>query len=174
MVVLRACRRWRALTLSHTRSRRSRPSSGRSSGRPTPGHIFVGKNRLSDAFALSAIEHIARDLTSAVTSDEPAARGGMIYASLLAGLAFGTAGTTLAHAIQYPVGAATATPHGLGVGVVLPYVLAYQPQRPRRCACELGAALGAGPGADDAIAAWHGCARRRGDSSLAGGHRCAP
>ena len=117
-----------------------------------PGHIFVGKNRLSDAFALSAIEHIARDLASAVTSDEPAAREGMLYASLLAGLAFGTAGTTLAHAIQYPVGAATATPHGLGVGVVLPYVLAFNRSVRAAALASVGAALGAGPGADDAIA----------------------
>jgi alcohol dehydrogenase len=117
-----------------------------------PGHIFVGKNRLSDAFALSAIEHIARDLAGAVTSDEPAAREGMLYASLLAGLAFGTAGTTLAHAIQYPVGAATATPHGLGVGVVLPYVLAYNRGVRAAALASVGIALGAGPGADEAIA----------------------
>ena len=116
-----------------------------------PAHIFVGKNRLSDVFALAAIEHIARDLASAVT-DEPAAREGMLYASLLAGLAFGTAGTTLAHAIQYPVGAATATPHGLGVGVILPYVLAFNRGVRADALTSVGAALGVGPDADAAIA----------------------
>ena len=34
--------------------------------------------------------------------------------ALAAGCAFGTAGTAAAHAIQYPVGALTHTPHGLG------------------------------------------------------------
>jgi alcohol dehydrogenase class IV len=47
----------------------------------------------------------------------------MAYASLLAGMAFGAAGTHLSHAIQYPVGALTHTPHGLGTGMMLPYVM---------------------------------------------------
>jgi alcohol dehydrogenase len=76
----------------------------------------------------------------------------MLYASLLAGLAFGTAGTTLAHAIQYPVGAATATPHGLGVGGILPYVLAFNRGVRADALTSVGAALGVGPDADDAIA----------------------
>ena len=47
----------------------------------------------------------------------------MARGSLLAGIAFGAAGTHLSHAIQYPVGAMTKTPHGLGTGALLPYVL---------------------------------------------------
>ena len=35
------------------------------------------------------------------------------------------AGTAAAHALQYPVGALTHTPHGVGVGVLLPYVMAF-------------------------------------------------
>ena len=45
--------------------------------------------------------------------------------ALAAGCAFGTAGTAAAHAIQYPVGALTHTPHGLGVATMLPYVMNY-------------------------------------------------
>ena len=36
---------------------------------------------------------------------------------------FGSTGTHLCHALQYPIGAATHTPHGLGVGLLLPYAL---------------------------------------------------
>jgi Alcohol dehydrogenase, class IV len=38
-------------------------------------------------------------------------------------MAFGSAGTHLAHALQYPIGALTKTPHGLGTGMLLPYVM---------------------------------------------------
>jgi alcohol dehydrogenase len=62
----------------------------------------------------------------------------MMLGSTMAGLAFGTAGTAAAHAIQYPVGALTHTAHGLGVAAILPYVMAYN-----RPACEAGfAAIG--------------------------------
>ncbi|MGO8034221.1 iron-containing alcohol dehydrogenase, partial [Rhizobium ruizarguesonis] len=37
----------------------------------------------------------------------------------------GTAGTAAAHAVQYPFGALTHTPHGLGVATRLPYVMTY-------------------------------------------------
>jgi alcohol dehydrogenase len=42
-----------------------------------------------------------------------------------AGLAFGTAGTAAAHAIQYPVGALTHSPHGAGVAALMPYVMEF-------------------------------------------------
>ena len=44
--------------------------------------------------------------------------------SLRAGIAFAHQGTAAAHALQYPVGAATGTPHGLGVGLLAPFTLA--------------------------------------------------
>ena len=61
------------------------------------------------------------------------------------GFALGTAGTAAAHAIQYPVGALTHTPHGVGVGALLPYVMEFN--RPARVP-ELAAvavAMGASP-----------------------------
>jgi alcohol dehydrogenase len=47
----------------------------------------------------------------------------MALASLLAGMAFSSAGTAAVHALQYPVGEATHTPHGLGNAVLLPTVM---------------------------------------------------
>ena len=88
--------------------------------------VFVGKNRLSDLFATEAIGLIAKALPVAVADGANVrARSDMLYGALLAGLAFGSAGTSAAHAIQYPIGALTHTAHGLGVAALLPYCMAF-------------------------------------------------
>jgi alcohol dehydrogenase len=86
--------------------------------------IFVGKNPMSDILATKAITAIAKFLPTAVAqpNDRPA-RQEMALASLLAGMAFSSAGTAAVHALQYPVGEATHTPHGLGNAVLLPTVM---------------------------------------------------
>jgi alcohol dehydrogenase len=91
-----------------------------------PQDVFQGKNPFSDGFALAAVRAISGSLERAVgTGGDLEAREAMLLGSLSAGLAFGNAGTAGAHALQYAVGAATHTPHGLGVGLLLPYVLSY-------------------------------------------------
>lgn len=89
-----------------------------------PLPVFTGRNLLGDPLALEAIRLIGPALEVAVASpDDRAAREAMARGSLLAGMAFGATGTHLSHAIQYPLGALTHTPHGLGTGMMLPYVL---------------------------------------------------
>ena len=92
----------------------------------------VGKNGLSDTLALTAAGHIAAHLERAVEDgDDLEARTGMLYGSLLAGIAFGNSGVSTAHALQFAVGAATHTSHGLGTGLLLPYVMEFnRPARP--------------------------------------------
>jgi alcohol dehydrogenase len=92
----------------------------------------VGKNGLSDTLALTAAGHIAANLERAVEDgDDVEARSGMLYGSLLAGIAFGNSGVSTAHALQFAVGAATHTSHGLGTGLLLPYVMEFnRPARP--------------------------------------------
>ncbi|WP_018010956.1 iron-containing alcohol dehydrogenase [Sinorhizobium medicae] len=97
---------------------------------PVPGisqqRVFVGKNELSDHFALSAIALLWQGLESACRNGaDHAAREKVMLGSTLAGLAFGVAGTAAAHAIQYPVGALTHTAHGLGVACLMPYVMTW-------------------------------------------------
>jgi alcohol dehydrogenase class IV len=90
----------------------------------SPQAIFVGKNPVSDVLAAKAISCIAKSLAAAVAyPDNRAAREDMALASLLAGMAFSSAGTAAVHALQYPVGEATHTPHGLGNAVLLPTVI---------------------------------------------------
>jgi alcohol dehydrogenase len=108
---------------------------------PGSDAVFVGKNSLSDAHAILAVQSIAPNLLGA-TTDEPTARTALAYGSLSAGLAFGTAGTAVAHALQYPIGARTHTPHGLGTGLLLAYAMRFN--RPVRVAelAAVGRAMG--------------------------------
>ncbi len=107
-------------------SARETPSVDLVLGRPQ-----VGKNLLSDTLALTAAGWIARNLVRAVEDgSDLEARTGMLYGSLLAGIAFGNSGVSAAHALQFAVGAATHTSHGLGTGLLLPYVMEYN--RPAR------------------------------------------
>ncbi|WP_230487409.1 iron-containing alcohol dehydrogenase [Nocardioides anomalus] len=110
--------------------------------------VFVGKNELTDTFALLGIRLIAGSLERAWSDPEDReAREAMMLGATAGGFALGTAGTAAAHAIQYPVGALTHTPHGVGVGVLLPYVMEFN--RPARIPelAAVGVAMGAAPDA---------------------------
>jgi alcohol dehydrogenase class IV len=122
------------------------------------GRPQVGKNLLSDTLALTAARHIVRNLAPAVEDgSDLEARTGMLYGALLAGIAFGNSGVSAAHALQFAVGAATHTSHGLGTGLLLPYVMEYnRPARPDEIA-ELSALMGG-----DAVAQVHALGLRIG------------
>jgi alcohol dehydrogenase len=105
--------------------------------------VFVGKNQFSDAFCRIAIANLAEGLPIAVQNgDDLKAREKVMYGALTAGLAFGVAGTAAAHALQYPVGAATGTAHGLGVACLMPYVLAFNRPTIGPQLAEIGALCG--------------------------------
>jgi alcohol dehydrogenase len=94
-------------------------------------YVFVGKNELTDTFALLGARLIAASLHRAWSNpDDMEAREAMMLGATAGGFALGSAGTAAAHAIQYPVGAVTHTPHGVGVGCLLPYVMEFN--RPAR------------------------------------------
>jgi alcohol dehydrogenase len=116
-------------------------------GEPSPelvlGRPQVGKNLLSDALAVTAAGHIFGNLARAVEDGADLdARSGMMYGALLAGLAFGNSGVSAAHALQFALGAATHTPHGLGTGVLLPYVMEYNRSARRDEIAELSSLMG--------------------------------
>jgi alcohol dehydrogenase len=86
--------------------------------------VFTGRNALAEPMALRAAALLGPWLPVAVR--EPShrqARHQVALGALSAGIAFGSTGTHLCHALQYAVGALTRTPHGLGTGLLLPYVL---------------------------------------------------
>jgi alcohol dehydrogenase class IV len=115
--------------------------------------VFVGKSAFTDHFALLAIRLLNQSLERACAQgSDLAARSDVMLAATAAGMAFGTAGTAAAHAIQYPIGALTHTAHGLGVACMLPYVMAYN-----RAACvpefaEIARAMGLAAASDEALA----------------------
>jgi alcohol dehydrogenase len=125
---------------------REQPSPELVLGRPQ-----VGKNLLSDALSLTAAGHIFRNLARAVEDgSDLEARTGMLYGSLLAGIAFGNSGVSAAHALQFALGAVTHTSHGLGTGLLLPYVMEFNRPARRAEMAELSSLMG-----DDAVAAVH-------------------
>lgn len=88
--------------------------------------LFQGANPISDALAIEAIQLIVKNLTLAVQQGSNLeARSNMLLGSLLAGMAFSNAGTALAHALAYPIGGFSKSPHGLLTGLLLPYVMEY-------------------------------------------------
>ena len=108
----------------------------------TVKNVFVGKNALSDVFGLLALKNIFAALPTAVKDGKNlAAREQMMLASLAAGCAFGTAGTAAAHAIQYPVGNETHTPHGMGVALLMPYVMEFNRPACVSCFAEIARAI---------------------------------
>lgn len=124
---------------------------------PVPGiaqqRVFVGKNVLSDHFALSAISLLWQGLQAACENGtDRVAREKVMLGATLAGLAFGAAGTAAAHAIQYPVGALTHTAHGLGVACLMPYVMTWNEPSIRPELAQIAAATGLAD-ADDVIPA---------------------
>jgi len=115
--------------------------------------VFVGKNALSDHFALMAIGLLAKSLETACRDgNDLAARADVMLGASAAGMAFGTAGTAAAHAIQYPLGADTHTAHGLGVACLLPYVMTYNRAVSMTELAAVGRAMGVPEGGEAAMA----------------------
>ena len=106
-------------------------------------HVFLGKNALSDHYALLAISHISASLKRAYDDGQDIeARQRLMFGATAAGLAFGVAGTAAAHAVQYPVGAMTHTAHGAGVAVMMPYVMEFNRSYCEAEIGEIGQAMG--------------------------------
>lgn len=117
------------------------------------GQGFVGKNPLSDALALRAVALIGEHLVRAYQDgSDVEARTAMALGSLFAGMAFSGAGTSVVHALQYPIGALTGTAHGLGNAVLLPAAVRFSLSVRRREAGALARALGVAAESDEEVA----------------------
>jgi alcohol dehydrogenase len=99
---------------------------------------------ISAALALEAVRLIGRHLRSAVLNGRRIeSRSAMLLASTMAGIAMNSTRLGLAHAFAMPLGSFDLRiPHGLAIGVTLPYVMRFNaPARPERYAA-LAEALG--------------------------------
>lgn len=119
----------------------------------TQDRVFIGKNDISDQFALRAIALLWEGLEAACTEGaDLTARAQVMQGATFAGLAFGVAGTGAAHAIQYPVGALTHTAHGQGVACLMPWVMDWNRPVISRELGQMAKAMGLASG-DDVIPA---------------------
>ncbi|WP_103336370.1 iron-containing alcohol dehydrogenase [Pseudotabrizicola formosa] len=128
----------------------------------TQERVFIGKNAISDQFALRAIALLWEGLEAAcAVSTDLTARAQVMQGATFAGLAFGVAGTGAAHAIQYPVGALTHTAHGQGVACLMPWVMDWNRPVIGRELGQIATAIGLASG-DDVIPAVSALFRRIG------------
>jgi alcohol dehydrogenase class IV len=129
--------------------------------------VSQGANPFSDALAGQALESVGRFLVRAVRdASDTEARTEMMYAAMLAGIAFNAAGCHLPHGLSYAVSGLardwhvdgypagkSLVPHGMAVVLNNPSVWRHtapaHPQRHLRCAHHLGAE-DRGATADDA------------------------
>ena len=98
--------------------------------------IYQGRHPLGDLLAERAIGLIGENLRRAVNDgDDLDAREGMALASTLAGMSFSNSGVAVVHALEYPLNDTVHTPHGVGCGLFLPYVMRFTgPARPQQMA----------------------------------------
>ncbi len=97
---------------------------------------------VSDAFALHAMQLIAKHLRPAVGNGNLQDLSGMAMASTLAGMAFNNTRTTLVHAMSHAVTGHAKVPHGVANAILLPHVLEFNligdPDRHADIAAALG------------------------------------
>jgi len=97
---------------------------------------------VTDAIALDGARRLREHLTAAYASDDTNARGQVLVAACLAGMALGTVGTSLHHALCHLLGGMFDSPHAETHAIVLPYVIGYlQPAVPQ-AAHRLAQAMG--------------------------------
>lgn len=113
------------------------------------------RNPYAHALDLQVVRAVHAWLPVAVTSgDDVEARSQMLLSAHMAGLAFGTTGLGLCHALGHGLSAMLGTAHGVALAVVLPSVMTFNlPARSAQLA-EVSALLGlAEPGGDEPAAA---------------------
>ncbi len=119
------------------------------------GYTCAWHNDISDGLCKQAIRLIFDYLPRAVADGSDAeARERVHNAATIAGLGFGNAMASMAHALGHVLGATFHVPHGCAVALYLPYtvefIAAETPERFAHLACEVGAAA---PDGDPELAA---------------------
>ncbi len=109
----------------------------------------------SDAAAYQAIDLVIANLPTAVREPENlAARGKMLEAAALGGLAIHKAGTALAHNIGHALGSLAPVPHGLAVTLAMAATAEWVVEGNREAFARVAEAMGEGTDADAVPAAF--------------------
>jgi hypothetical protein len=120
----------------------------------------------SDALALRVVRLISDNLLQACAHPEDLqARGAMLVASCLAGIAFSHSMVGMVHGISHALGGVYHIPHGLANALILPEVMAYNMEARQDRYADLAEAMGVAPPQPAAALRSYGRLRR---SSLIG------
>lgn len=89
-------------------------------------YVGIQASPVSDVMAVGAIDLVMKNLVRAVENgDDIEARGGMLVAATMAGIAFTHSMVGVVHAMAHATGAHYRVPHGIANGIFLPYGLEY-------------------------------------------------
>ena len=89
-------------------------------------YTCLGKNPISDATALNAIQMISQNLLKVVKKpDDLEGRLALANASALAGMAFSNSMVGMVHTLGHATGGVCHVPHGVCMSIFLPYALEY-------------------------------------------------
>ena len=100
---------------------------------------------ITDILALDGASRLYRHLPAAYATTDLTARGQVLFAACLAGIALGTVGTSLHHALCHLLGGMFDTPHAETHAVVLPYAISYLQQAVPGAMQRLAEAMGTQP-----------------------------
>jgi len=125
------------------------------------GYTCAWHTDLTDGLCLNALRLIFTYLPRAVSDGtDLEAREHMHNAATCAGLGFGNAMASLAHAMGHALGALFHVPHGRAVGIFLPYTIEFAARTSPDRFAELAAFLGCSPaGGDEGARALAGAVR---------------
>jgi alcohol dehydrogenase len=89
-------------------------------------YVSTGASDFTDALAEKAVELVLQHLPLAYfDGSNMEARSKMQLAATMAGAAFSASGLGLAHGLGHAIGSVYGFPHGISVGLYLPYVIRY-------------------------------------------------
>ncbi len=101
-------------------------------------YTCLAKNPLSDAYSLSAIELISRNIERVIVHPEDKqARLAMANAACMAGIAFSNSMVGMVHTLGHAAGSVCQVPHGVCMAILLPYGLEYNLHKNRDLTAQL-------------------------------------
>lgn len=118
-------------------------------------YYCLGKNPVSDAFAVAAIELLIDQLVPCVQDgSDPEARLAVANAALLAGIAFSNSMVGVVHSLAHACGGVAHVPHGVANAILLPYGMEQNLDKVDGIIAELAPILGASLGPDASEREW--------------------
>jgi acetaldehyde dehydrogenase/alcohol dehydrogenase len=97
-------------------------------------YVSVMANDYTDGLAIHAVHLVFKYMASSYTGGDARSREKMHNASAIAGMAFTNAFLGLNHSMAHKLGGEYHIPHGRANAILLPYVIAYNAQKPAKFA----------------------------------------